>query len=125
MLFRSVKKGLELINNTTNKGLKALIKVKNLEDKPISEYHFGFVIGPCINATGRLEIADISVELLITEDEERAKELAYKLNELNEKRQELTTESTEKVIDKVEKSLGKDERVIVVYEETLRIFQTL
>ena len=114
-----VKKGLELINNTTNEGLKALIKVKNLEDKPISEYHFGFVIGPCINATGRLEIADISVELLITDDEERAKELAYKLNELNEKRQELTTESTEKVIEKVEKTLGKDERVIVVYEDTI------
>lgn len=113
-----VKKGLELINNTNNKGLKELIKVKKINDREISEYHFGFVIGPCINATGRLEIADISLELLITEDEERAKELAVKLNELNEKRQELTVESTEKVIEKVENDL-KDEKVIFVYEDSI------
>ena len=114
-----VKKGLELINNTNNKGLKELIKVKKINDREISEYHFGFVIGPCINATGRLEIADISLELLITEDEERAKELAVKLNELNEKRQELTVESTEKVIEKVENDLKDEEKVIFVYEDSI------
>lgn len=114
-----VKKGLELINGTKNKGLKELIKVKKIDGKEISEYHFGFVIGPCINATGRLEIADISLELLITEDEERAKELASKLNELNEKRQELTVESTEKVIEKVENDLKHDEKVIFVYEDSI------
>lgn len=114
-----VKKGLELINNTNNKGLKELIKVKKINDREISEYHFGFVIGPCINATGRLEIADISLELLITEDEERAKELAVKLNELNEKRQELTIESTEKVIEKVENDLKDEEKVIFVYEDSI------
>lgn len=114
-----VKKGLELINSTKNKGLKELIKVKKIDGKEISEYHFGFVIGPCINATGRLEIADISLELLITEDEERAKELAIKLNELNEKRQELTVESTEKVIEKVENDLKDDEKVIFVYEDSI------
>lgn len=114
-----VKKGLELINNTSNKGLKELIKVKKINDREISEYHFGFVIGPCINATGRLEIADISLELLITEDEERAKKLAIKLNELNEKRQELTLESTEKVIEKVENDLKNNEKVIFVYEDSI------
>ncbi|MGL4571173.1 MAG: single-stranded-DNA-specific exonuclease RecJ [Clostridium sp.] len=114
-----VKKGLELINNTKNKGLKELIKVKKLEEKEISEYHFGFIIGPCINATGRLEIADISVELLITEDDGRAKELASKLNDLNEKRQELTSQSTEKVIEKIESTLSKDDKVIVVYEGSI------
>lgn len=114
-----VKKGLELINNTKTKGLKELINVKNLKDKKISEYHFGFVLGPCINATGRLEIADISVELLITEDEEKAKELAIRLNELNEKRQELTMDSTEKVIEKVESTLKPNEKVILVYQEDI------
>ncbi len=109
-----VKKGLELINNSNKKGIKELIKVKKLSDKKISEYHFGFVIGPCINATGRLEIADISLELLITEDDERAKELAIKLNDLNEKRQELTVESTEKVIDKIESTKKKSEKVILL-----------
>lgn len=114
-----VKKGLELINNTKTKGLKELINVKNLKDKKISEYHFGFVLGPCINATGRLEIADISVELLITEDEEKAKELAIRLNELNEKRQELTMDSTEKVVEKVESTLKTNEKVILVYQEDI------
>lgn len=114
-----VKKGLELINNTKTKGLKELINVKNLKNKKISEYHFGFVLGPCINATGRLEIADISVELLITEDEEKAKELAIRLNELNEKRQELTMDSTEKVIEKVESTLKTNEKVILVYQEDI------
>lgn len=114
-----VKKALELINNTKNLGLKELIKIKNLNDKEINEYHFGFVIGPCINATGRLEIADISVELLITENEDRAKELAEKLNDLNITRQDLTIESVEKVTEKVEKELKDGDKVIVVYEGTI------
>lgn len=114
-----VKKGLELINNTNKKGIKELIKVKKLSGKEISEYHFGFVIGPCINATGRLEIADISLELLITEDDERAKELAIKLNDLNETRQELTVESTEKVIEQIEATKKESEKVILVYQEDI------
>ncbi|WP_297634266.1 single-stranded-DNA-specific exonuclease RecJ [uncultured Clostridium sp.] len=114
-----VKEGLKLIRNTNKIGIKELIKVKELEGKEIAEYHFGFVIGPCINATGRLEIADISVELLITEDENRAKELAEKLNELNKIRQELTLESVEKVTEKVQKEIKNNDKVIVVYEDTI------
>ncbi len=112
-----VKEGLKLINNTSSIGLKALIKATGLEGKEISEYHFGFVLGPCINATGRLETADLSVKLLITEDEKYAEELAKKLYDLNVERQELTFDSVESVISKVEEEITNGEKVILVYDE--------
>ena len=114
-----VKEGLKLINNTKNKGIKELIKVTGIDNKKISEYHFGFIIGPSINATGRLETADLSVELLITDDDNRAKELAKTLHELNVERQDLTTESLEKVYNKLEKEHKDNEKVILVYEPTI------
>lgn len=114
-----LKEGLKIINNTENKGLLALIKETSLEGKEIGEYHFGFVLGPTINATGRLETADLSVELLITDNEERAKDLAKKLYELNKIRQDLTSESVERVIEKIEKEYNPEERVILVYDETI------
>ena len=114
-----VKEGLKLINNTSSIGLKALIKATGLEGKEISEYHFGFVLGPCINATGRLETADLSVELLITEDEKYAEELAKKLYDLNVERQELTFDSVESVISKVEEEIANGEKVILVYDESI------
>ncbi len=114
-----VKEGLKLINNTSSIGLKALIKATGLEGKEISEYHFGFVLGPCINATGRLETADLSVELLITEDEKYAEELSKKLYDLNVERQELTFDSVESVISKVEEEIANGEKVILVYDESI------
>ena len=110
---------MKLINNTKNKGLKALIKVTNTEGKKVEEYHYGFVYGPCINATGRLEIADYAVELLICDDDEKAEKLAKRLHELNTERQEITEESLEKVSEKLNAELTGDERVILVYEESI------
>lgn len=114
-----VKKGLELLNETKNFGIQELRKATGLSDKKIEEYHLGFVIGPCINATGRLETADLSVELLITEDINKAKALANQLSELNTIRQDLTKESTEKIIKKIENEKNKEEKVIVVYDDTI------
>ena len=114
-----VKKGLELLNNTKNFGIQELKKSTGLSDKRIEEYHLGFVIGPCINATGRLETADLSVELLITDDVNKAKALANQLSELNTIRQDLTKESTEKIIEKIENEKSKEEKVIVVYDDTI------
>ena len=114
-----VKNGLEMINETTNKGLIEVRKLTGLDDKKVSEYHLGFVIGPCVNATGRLESANISVDLLITEDELRAKEFAKRLYELNIKRQELTMESTERILEKIEKDKLYNDKVIVVYDEEI------
>lgn len=114
-----VKKGLELLNNTKNLGILELKKSTGLFDKKLEEYHLGFVIGPCINATGRLETADLSVELLITEDENRAKALANQLSELNSIRQDLTKESTERVLKSLDNELKKDDKVIVVYDKDI------
>ncbi|MDD6795115.1 MAG: single-stranded-DNA-specific exonuclease RecJ [Clostridiaceae bacterium] len=111
-----VKQGLKEINNTHNIGLQALIKATNLDDKIINEYHFGFVLGPTINATGRLETADLSVELLMEEDEKKAEEQAKRLVELNKERQELTTESVERVIQDLEREFNEEDKVILVYD---------
>lgn len=75
------KRSLELINaNIENTGLKHLVDINSLES--VNEFHYGFVLGPCINACGRLEDASIAVELFIEENENRASELALKLFEL-------------------------------------------
>lgn len=113
-----VQKGLELLNKTENIGLKELYKVTGLEDKKIEEYHLGFIIGPCVNSTGRLETAALSVELLITEDVERAKYLASTLHRLNLERQDLTQEGAQRIIEKIEQENSKD-KVIVVYDEEI------
>ena len=114
-----VKKGLEILNESQNYGIQELKNATLLNNKKIEEYHLGFVIGPCINATGRLETADLSVELLITEDRERAKILATQLSELNTIRQDLTKESTERIINRIESEKDKSEKVIVVYDENV------
>lgn len=110
-----VKEGLKLINNTTSPGLKALKKATNLEGKEIGQYHLGFVIGPCINATGRLETANLSVELLITKNEARAEELAKELVDLNQRRQDMTRDSVEMIIEQIEKNNMKNDKVLLVY----------
>lgn len=114
-----VKEGLKLINKTKNLGLRELIKVNSLEDKTISSYHLGFVIGPCINATGRLETAKLSVELLITEDEEKAKILAKELHELNTKRQEMTSDSVDEILEQIERNHMEKDKVLVVYNPNI------
>lgn len=114
-----VKKGLELLNNSDNLGVQELKKATLLNDKNIEEYHLGFVIGPCINATGRLETADLSVELLTTEDKERAKFLAIQLSELNTIRQDLTKESTERIIERIEIEKDPCDKVIVVHDKNV------
>jgi len=114
-----LKEGLKIINNTRNIGLKALIKETGLEGKEVGEYHFGFVLGPAINATGRLDTANLSVELLITEDEKRAEYLAKKLYDLNKVRQDLTSESVERVVESIEREYNENDRVILVYDEEI------
>lgn len=110
-----VKKGLELLNKTDNIGLKALYEATGINNKEITVYTLGFVIGPCINASGRLEQAFWALELLLSEDVNKAKELANKLNELNKERQDLTKDGVDKAIAIIEENRMQDEKVIVVY----------
>ncbi|MDP4088833.1 MAG: single-stranded-DNA-specific exonuclease RecJ [Bacillota bacterium] len=111
------KNGLEMLNNTENIGLKALILECGLDKKTISAYHIGFIIGPCINATGRLESARLSVELLLCSDPQEAAIMAKRLRSLNEERQSITASSVERVINKIEKSNMKEDKVLVIYDE--------
>ncbi len=111
-----VKNGLKHLNNTNNLGLKCLIEETGLNEKEISVYSLGFVIGPCINASGRLEFAGIALELLFTNDEEKAKALSKKLNDLNTERQKLTQLGLEEAINQVsDKGMISDNKVLVVY----------
>jgi len=107
-----VKKGLELIRKTDHIGLNALIEEVKIEKERIDAYHIGFIIGPCINASGRLETADIAYRLLKSESYTQAKEYAKELVELNEKRKELTVQQTEKAIE--EAGITTD-KVLVLY----------
>ncbi|WP_138202734.1 single-stranded-DNA-specific exonuclease RecJ [Haloimpatiens lingqiaonensis] len=111
------KKALEQLNKTSNLGLKCLIE--HIGCKSINSYTIGFQIGPCINATGRLENASLSVELLLCNEEKRAKELAEILYELNKKRQDITNENVEEIIESIEKSSMKDQKVFLIYKENV------
>lgn len=111
------KYGLSMLNKTENIGLKALINECALEDKSITVYHIGFIIGPCINATGRLETAKLSVKLLLAEDYEKAKELARKLKELNIERQNITSQGVERAERIIENNHMDKDKVLVIYDE--------
>lgn len=112
-----VKEALKNINNTTNIGLKELKEAVGYKDKKVNSYCIGFVIGPCINATGRLETANMAVELFTTKDSKKAKELAKELVELNKKRQEMTNDNVDEIIKYIEASDLKKDKVLVVYNE--------
>lgn len=114
-----VSMGLKMINGTKNIGLRALIKEIGFEGKQIRAGNIGFQIGPCINATGRLDNASLSVELLLCEDPLKAADLAKELRSLNQERQAMTDESLEKIIEQIEGSELKNDRVLVVYKEDL------
>lgn len=111
------KYGLSMLNRTENVGLQALIDQCDLADKTITVYHIGFIIGPCINATGRLETAKLSVELLLEDDYEKAKELAKKLKELNIERQNITSQGVERAERIIENNHMDKDKVLVIYDE--------
>lgn len=113
------KNSLSMIRNTKNLGLMALMKVLGIKDKEIKSYNIGFMIGPCINATGRLDTAALSVELITTEDTVRAEELANILYELNKTRQDMTMENVEDIIHIIQNSDLKNDKVLVIYKEDI------
>ena len=110
-----VKEGLKMINQTSNRGLKALIRANGLEDAQISSYHIGFVLGPCINASGRLDTAKRALELLLAEDDAVAEDLAHTLKELNDERKDMTQQGVAQAIELIEEGVLKEDKVLVVY----------
>ena len=109
-----VKEGLKRIRRTTNPGMRALILQNNLELEHVSAYHFGFVLGPCINASGRLDTARISLQLFMEKDPQKAAAIARELVELNIQRKDMTAEGVELAQEQVEQSL-KEDKVLVIY----------
>lgn len=110
-----VKKGLEKINNTTNLGLGELIRENEIQDKTISVYHLGFIIGPCINASGRLDNAKKGLKLLLADEEDDAVHLAKELVRLNTERKDMTMKGVEDAIEIIEGTEIINDKVLVVY----------
>ena len=110
-----VKEGLRRLHTTENQGLLELMRANNLEPEQINTYHIGFILGPCLNASGRLDTAKRALEMLCAKQPEEAARLAGDLKALNDSRKEMTVNGTEEAIRLVEESDLKKDRVLVVY----------
>ena len=109
-----VKEGLKKMQNTSNIGLQALLEVLGLKDKPLKSYDYGFKIGPCINAEGRLDTANEAFDLLVETDYQKALEKATQMRELNVERQNLTKEGMDEAFKIIDAEMQND-KVLVVY----------
>lgn len=109
-----VKWGLKQMQNSRSLGLKALVEACGLDISALTAYHIGFVIGPCLNASGRLQTAKLALELLLCEDEMAAAKMAAELKVLNEERKTMTQDGVEEALTQVE-SLYADDSVLVIF----------
>ena len=110
-----VKEGLKRIKETRNVGLRALLNVHDLMEKQIQSYALGFIIGPCINASGRLESAEKALNLFLEEDKKKAMQTAKELKELNDLRKSMTENGVKAALDKAIKYEAKGDKVLVLY----------
>ena len=109
-----VKEGLRRLRDTKNLGLRALIEANQLDPEKISAYHIGFVIGPCLNAGGRLDTAKLALALLLAESGEEARGLALELKALNDQRKDMTQKGVDEAAAQVEERYMAD-KVLVVF----------
>ena len=114
-----VQKGLTEIQKTENIGLRVLLEEVGLADKIVSDYHIGFIIGPCINATGRLESGRQAVELFCSKNEKEAREKAKNLVQLNEERKHLTEEAAMRADLALQEGDALKDRVLVLYDPVI------
>ncbi len=110
-----VKEGLKRLRQTDSPGLNALMEAAGIRKEALSSYHLGFVIGPCLNASGRLQTAVLSLRLLQCRDPRQAEELALRLRQLNEERKDMTVEGTRQAISLIEAEKMENDPVLVVY----------
>ena len=111
-----VKHGLKSLMNTKNLGLRALIKATGMEGKKISAYSIGFVIGPCLNAGGRLENALVALNMFMSKNSDEANEYAMHLKELNDERKDLTAMNVKVAVELAEREYVDDD-ILVIYLE--------
>jgi len=112
-----VKEGLPILSKTKNMGLKALLSVCNMNGKMLSPYHIGFILGPCINAAGRLDSAMKAINLFMSTDQEVTYKLALELKDLNEERKKITSEGLEHAFTYIALNAMEEDFVLVVYLE--------
>ncbi len=110
-----VKYGLESMKHTENIGLKALFYVCEIDRQNLGAYHLGFICGPCLNATGRLDIADRAIELLCSEDFDKAVVIARELKDLNEQRKKMTIDGVEEAKQYILKHQLEKQSILVIY----------
>ena len=110
-----VKEGLEMLGRTHNLGLRSLMECTKIERERIRAYHIGFVLGPCMNASGRLDTAKRALKLLGAEDKREADILAQELKALNDSRKEMTEEAVEQARELVETTPAGEDKVLVLY----------
>lgn len=110
-----VKEGLEMLKRTANPGLKALIECTGIPGERLGSYHIGFVLGPCLNASGRLDTAKRALALLRCRDKKEADMIAGDLKALNDSRKELTLQAVEQAVRQVEDTPEGKDRVLVLY----------
>ena len=110
-----VKTGLHLLEKSENIGMRALISACGLQGRSLSAYHIGFVLGPCINAGGRLETAHEAVALFLSGDEQKARQLAEHLCSLNQERKELTDRGVTQAMEETENEPLLSDKVLVIY----------
>ncbi len=110
-----VKEGLEMLGRTHNLGLRSLMECTKVERERIRAYHIGFVLGPCMNASGRLDTAKRALKLLGAEDKREADILAQELKALNDSRKEMTEEAVEQARELVETTPAGEDKVLVIY----------
>ena len=112
-----VKEGLKRLRSTDHIGLNALIEKRNIDKASIDAYTIGFVLGPCLNASGRLDTAERAMSLMISDDRSEALKTAQELADLNESRKTMTAKGVEDALRAIESSTIKDDKVLVVYLE--------
>ncbi len=110
-----VKYGLKLLSDADNVGMMELLRANGLQDTELSAYHIGFVIGPCLNATGRLESAKMAITLLLETDHVRAQSEAARLVELNTHRKDMTEEGKAAAFEMIENTHLIHDRVLILY----------
>lgn len=110
-----VKEGLKCLKNTKNLGLRALMEVNNIEPGKLSAYHLGFVLGPCLNATGRLDTAKRALELLQSENKVEAMSAARELKDLNDSRKNMTLQGVQEAEEYIASHHLEQDAVMIVY----------
>jgi len=110
-----VKHGLLQLNRTQNKGLLALIDACQIEKEQLMAFHLGYIIGPCLNASGRLGTAKKGMELLLAKTREEAVKLASEVKALNDIRKDMTAENVEKAVQLIEEGNLHNDKILVAY----------